>query len=337
VPSWRPARPPRPWGVALRLIGAATLGFVRAVTGRLVRGPLHPDWGFSFEILAGLQRATWALIPKVGVRRWRDASEMLTAPVARRLAHEPAELGGVAGEWLGQPDAAGPILLYLHGGGYVFGSLDTHRAIVRALAQACGSRALSLDYRLAPEHPLPAACQDACAAYRALLASGVDPARVILGGDSAGGNLTLVTLLALRDAGDPLPAGAVLICPWVDLSLTGESFRRNAHLDYVSAEACALAAHHYVGDRDTRDPEASPLYADLRGLPPLLVQAGGAEVLLDQVREFAERARAAGVETRLSVYDHMIHDWHLFAFLPETKRANEEIGEFARGVAKAAH
>jgi acetyl esterase/lipase len=198
------------------------------------------------------------------------------------------------------------------------------------MADASGSRALSLDYRLAPEHPLPAACEDACAAYRALLAGGVDPSHVILAGDSAGGNLVLVTLLALRAAGDPLPAGAVLICPWVDLSCSGESFHSNARYDYLSKEVCELAAGHYVGDRDTRHPEASPLYADLTGLPPLLVQAGGAEVLVDQVRDFAQRARAAGVEIQLSVYDHMIHDWHFFAFLPETARANEEIGAFAR-------
>ena len=328
--GWRPAKPPRELGTSLRMLGAVLLASLRASLRRLLRGPRRAAWGFRFELLAETQRATWNLMPKVGVVRWRHASQLFGLS-ARGVSRRSVDAGGVVAEWFEPPAANGPTVLFLHGGGFVLGSPDTHARLIAELAVACGSRVLAVDYRLAPEHPRPAALEDALAAYRALLASGVKPQDLIVCGDSAGGNLTLITLLALRRAGDPLPAGAALICPWVDLANSGASFQTNARFDYISDEVGTLAAGHYLNGADPSDPEVSPLYADLSGLPPLLVQTGAAETLVDQVCEFAARARAAGVDAQLSVYDDMIHDWHLFSFLlPEARRAIDEIAAFAR-------
>lgn len=328
--GWRPSPAPRELGTRLRMLGTIVLAALRASLRRLLRGPLREAWGFRFELLAETQRATWSLMPKVGVVRWRYASQMFRLE-AEGVSRRTVDAGGVLAEWFEPPDPDGPTVLYLHGGGFVLGSPETHARLIAELAVACGSRVLAIDYRLAPEHPSPAALEDALAAYRALLASGVKPQDVIVSGDSAGGNLALITLLALRRAGEPLPAGAALICPWVDLGDSGASFQTNARFDYISDGVGKLAAGHYLNGADPSDPEVSPLYADLAGLPPLLVQAGEAETLLDQVGDFAARARTAGVDTQLSVYDDMIHDWHLFSFLvPEARRAIEEIAEFAR-------
>jgi acetyl esterase/lipase len=292
------------------MLGTIVLAALRASLRRLLRGPLREAWGFRFELLAETQRATWSLMPKVGVVRWRYASQMFRLE-AEGVSRRTVDAGGVLAEWFEPPDPGGPTVLYLHGGGFVLGSPETHARLIAELAVACGSRVLAIDYRLAPEHPSPAALEDALAAYRALLASGVKPQDVILSGD--------------------FPAGAALICPWVDLGDSGASFQTNARFDYISDGVGKLAAGHYLNGADPSDPEVSPLYADLAGLPPLLVQAGEAETLLDQVADFAARARTAGVDTQLSVYDDMIHDWHLFSFLvPEARRAIEEIAEFAR-------
>jgi acetyl esterase/lipase len=312
------------------MLGAILTALLRTSLRRLLRGPLRRTWSFRFELLAETQRATWNLMPKVGVVRWRYASEMFHLE-AEGVSRRAVAIGGVPAEWFEAPGADGPVVLFLHGGGFVIGSPETHARLIAELAVACRSRVLAIDFRLAPEHPCPAALEDALAAYRALLASGVRAQDVIVSGDSAGGNLALIALLALRRAGDPLPAGAALICPWVDLGDSGASFQTNARFDFISDEIGKLAAGHYLDGRDPSDPEVSPLYADLNGLPPLLVQTGEAETLVDQVRDFAARAQAAGVDTQLSIYDDMIHDWHLFSVVvPEGRQAIEEIAEFAR-------
>jgi acetyl esterase/lipase len=191
---------------------------------------------------------------------------------------------------------------------------------------------LGVDYRLAPEHPFPAAVEDATAAYRWLVSRGTDPAHIAIAGDSAGGGLTLATLIALRDAGDPLPAAAACLSPWVDLEGVGASMTSKAAVDpFVRKEMIEFMAQQYLGGRDLRTPLAAPLYADLQGLPPLLIQVGTAEVLLDDATRIAERARAAGVEVSLEVWDDMIHVWQLFApMLPEGQQAIERIGAFIR-------
>jgi phosphinothricin tripeptide acetyl hydrolase len=239
----------------------------------------------------------------------------------------------VPAEWLRPPAAvAGRVVLYLHGGGYVIGSPRSHRHLAAAIASAGAANALLLDYRLAPEHPFPAAVDDAVAAYRWLLDQGIAPRHIVIGGDSAGGGLTVATLLALRDASVPLPAGGVCISPWVDLTCSGESYRIKAEADpIVKSGPIEEMARAYLGDRDRRAPLASPLFADLRGLPPLLIHVGSEEVLLDDAVELSERARQAGVTATLEVWDEMIHVWHWFLpMLDEAQAAVDSIGRLVR-------
>ncbi|MFJ6485394.1 alpha/beta hydrolase [Streptomyces sp. NPDC091682] len=199
-------------------------------------------------------------------------------------------------------------LLYLHGGGYVVGSPDTHTGLVGELAVRTGLRATSVDYRLAPEHAFPAAVDDGLAAYRDLLETGTDPRELVLVGDSAGGGLAIATLLAAREAGLPQPAAVVVFSPWVDLTLSGESMRTKADADPIFTEAAIRAfADLYIGDGDPSDPLASPVFADLTGLPPLLVQVGANEVLLDDAVRLAARWGAADVEATLEIGPGLPH------------------------------
>jgi acetyl esterase/lipase len=190
-------------------------------------------------------------------------------------------------------------------------------------------RALAINYRLAPEHPYPAALEDAATAYRWLLSQGNDPARIIIAGDSAGGGLTLATLVALREAGEPLPAGAVCISPWTDLACTGDCVHEKAPLDKIlSPDGLTRSAKSYAGGHELRSPLISPLYADLRGLPPLLIQVGTDEILLDDAKRIAEKAQIAGVDITLEIWEEMFHVFQIIPFLPETKQALGQIGDF---------
>jgi acetyl esterase/lipase len=247
------------------------------------------------------------------------------------VRYEPVDAGGVPAEWTAAPGARQDrALVYLHGGGYCLGGVATHRGLVARLSRTARLRVLNVDYRLAPEHPHPAAVLDAVAAVRFAYASGLAPSRVAVGGDSAGGGLALATLLRLRDAGLPLPAAGVCISPWTDLTGSGESVRTRADLDpLVDADDLRILADAYLGGGDPRAPLASPLFADLRGLPPLLVHVGTAEILLDDATGLAERARDVGVPVELEVWDDMIHVWHAFAdVLPEGVQAIEGIAGF---------
>jgi acetyl esterase/lipase len=246
---------------------------------------------------------------------------------------EPVDAGGVPGEWISTPESAQErVIYYLHGGAYIMGSINTHRELISRLSRAARARALAIDYRLAPENPFPAAVQDSTSAYRWLVSTGVDPAHLVIAGDSAGGGLTLATLVALRDAGDPLPAAAVCLSPWVDLEGLGESMTTRAEVDpMIQRDSLVQTAKAYLGDADPRTPLAAPLYADLRGLPPLLIQVGTAEALLDDAARLAERARAAGVEVTFEPWDDMFHVWQFCAsILPEGQQAVDRIGEFVR-------
>ncbi|HXH09309.1 MAG TPA: alpha/beta hydrolase [Alphaproteobacteria bacterium] len=261
------------------------------------------------------------------------AAAMAGFRVADDVTCTPVQAGGVPAEWIVAPGAAADrVLMYLHGGGYVVCSVSTHRDLMARLSRASGARVLGVDYRLAPEHPFPAAVEDATTAYRWLVSSGIPPGRIAIGGDSAGGGLTLATMVALRDAGDPLPAAGVCLCPWVDLEGVGASMTGKAAEDpFVRREMIEFMAQQYLGERDRRTPLAAPLYADLRGLPPLLIQVGSAEVLLDDATRIAERAKAAGVKVDLEVWDDMIHIWQIFApMLPEGQQAIERLGAFIR-------
>jgi acetyl esterase/lipase len=222
------------------------------------------------------------------------------------------------------------VLLYLHGGGYAAGSFATHRLVAEKVAQTVGVRALLPAYRLAPEHRFPAAVDDALAVYRWLIQDdGTDPARVVVAGDSAGGGLTIALAVSARDAGLPLPAALVCISPWTDPAGTGETMRTKASSDpCFRPEDLRLQAREYLGDADPTQPLASPLYADLRGLPPLLAQVRGDELLLDDARRLVERAQAGGVDATLEVWPGL---WHIFATqgtFPDSRQAMQRLGHF---------
>ena len=245
----------------------------------------------------------------------------------------PVDLDRIYGEWVTVHDsAAAGVVLFLHGGGYTSGSCKTHRALAAHMARAAHTRVLLIDYRLAPEHPCPAAIDDAVYAYRWLLQQGIAPQQIVLGGDSAGGGLALAALVALRDSGTAVPAAAFLLSPWLDLALHGESLHTRAQLDpLTSYNDLRQAATLYLGNLTPDDPRASPLYADLHRLPALLVHVGDHEVLLSDATRLAEKAHAAGVPVQLEIWDTMWHVWHAWADeLPEARAAITQIGEFIR-------
>jgi monoterpene epsilon-lactone hydrolase len=276
--------------------------------------------------------------PVVGnpsVEETRAGFEQMAAmfPVAADVKCEPVDAGGIKAEWVTAPGAdAGRSVLYLHGGGYVIGSINTHRDLAAHISRAARSRVLVIDYRLAPEHPFPAAVEDSVAAYRWMLASGLKSSRIAVAGDSAGGGLTVATLVAIRDAKLPIPGAGICLSPWVDLEGVGDSMKSKASVDpIVQKEGLLQMAAHYLAGQNPRSPLAAPLYADLAGLPPLLIQVGTAETLLDDSTRLAERARKAGVKVTLEPWENMIHVFHLFApMLDEGQQAIDKIGEFIR-------
>lgn len=274
--------------------------------------------------------------PDAPIAALRESFDEIAArlQVPDGVAFDPVDAGGVAAEWAAATGGeADKVILYTHGGGYNIGSARTHRGLVGRLALAAGARALSLDYRLAPEHLCPAPVEDTVAAYRWLLQQGTAPEHIVLAGDSAGGGLVVSTLVALRDAGEALPAAGVCISPWTDLANTGESITTRVDVDPMVAPASVDAhAQRYVGpDGDLRDPHASPLYADLAGLPPLLVLVGTWEILYDDSTRLVERARAAGVDVTLEVGEEMLHIWPFFAgFFPEAQHAVDLMGAYIR-------
>src|SRR5580698_140098 len=271
--------------------------------------------------------------PTASVERMRGAMEKVSEHVARDVKCEAVSAGDVPAEWIVPPNAANDrVILYLHGGGYVMGSINTHRAMIARIARASEAKALALNYRMAPEDPFPTAVDDATAAYRWLLAQGYKPGKIVISGDSAGGGLTLATLLALRDAGTPLPAAAVTISPWAALEGTGASVATRAAADPMVDKAGLLRmAQMYAGESERKNPLISPIYADYKGLPPMLIQVGDAEILLDDSTRVAERARAAGIKVELEAWPEMFHVWHVFAkILPEGQQAIDRIGEYVR-------
>ncbi|GBD23575.1 Monoterpene epsilon-lactone hydrolase [bacterium HR29] len=288
----------------------------------------------ELQSIIAMLRSRPATGPATTPQELREEFERLASmnPVPPDVRVERAEIAGVPCEWLSPPDTAeGAVLLYLHGGGYVIGSASTHRELAARIGRAAGMKALVLDYRLAPEHPFPAAVEDASQAYRWLIEHGFSPNRLAIGGDSAGGGLAVATLVKVRDEGLPMPAAVVLLSPWTDLACTGASLTERAALDPLfEREPLARMAALYLAGADARNPLASPLYADLRGLPPMLIQVGTWEALYDDSARLAERAQAAGVETAFEPWDEAIHAWQLFAAVPEAREATERIGGFLR-------
>jgi monoterpene epsilon-lactone hydrolase len=266
-------------------------------------------------------------------RRQRLDAIGSTSPLAGDIGLEPIDANGVAAEWSLAPGSdPSKVLLFFHGGGYCSGSIVSHRGMVTETGRAAQARTLAVGYRLAPEHPFPAAIEDARSAYRFLLDQGVAPSKIAIGGDSAGGGLTLALMTSVRDGREPLPACAWLVSPWVDLRMTGASLAEKAAIDpLISKPYLEELASAYLAGADPANPLVSPLNADLAGLPPLLVQVGSAETLLDDAVRIARRAGAADVRVNLEIWPHMIHAWHLWAAQLEAgRRAIASAGAFIR-------
>jgi epsilon-lactone hydrolase len=244
---------------------------------------------------------------------------LATVPVAPDLKFEAAQAGGVPGLWVDAPGArADRVMLYIHGGGYVSGSAKGYRPLVGELGRAAKARALAIDYRLAPEDPFPAAVDDIVASYKSLLDGGMPAKSIVFAGDSAGGGLVVTGMMAVRDAGLPLPAAGLSISPWLDLECTGASMKSKAKSDLaLNRDALLHAGRSYRSNAAGagRGSQLSPLAGDLSGLAPLLIQVGSAEILLDDATRLAERAGAANVSVRLEIWPNMPHVWHLFGFM----------------------
>ncbi len=315
----------------IRLNMDLAYSIMATTANRRRHGPRHSPWPWWFESIEQLMARS---LPVEG----DIPAEEIRAPLNRatrlrlwpRVRIKQVEVNGLPAEWITARRPNDRVILYLHGGGYVSGSPRTHRALTAELANVTGGQVIAPAYRLAPEAVYPAALVDAWGVYWWLLERGVPPSRLVVMGDSAGGGLTIALLIALRDAGLPLPAGAVGLSPWVDLDLTGETMQANAPTDYINETVLRASARMYLGGRCPQEtPLASPLYADLHGLPPLLIQAGSVEMLLDDSRRLAAAAQAAGVDTTLEVWDDMIHVWHFFYRLaPGARQAVDHIADF---------
>lgn len=251
----------------------------------------------------------------------------------------PTMIDRIPAEWSLAPGSdESRVLLYFHGGGYCSGSIASHRGMVGLVGKLAGIRTLAIAYRLAPEHPYPAALEDALSAWRFLRAQGYPPQAIVIGGDSAGGNLTLGTMVRLKETGDALPAAGWLVSPWVDLCMTGSTLDSRAAIDpLISREYLAGLADAFLAGHDPADPRVSPLHADLAGLPPVLIQVGSSETLLDDAVRLAGALGAAEVRTTLDVWPRMIHAWMLWsARLAEGRAASERAADWLRTVFSAA-
>ena len=284
------------------------------------------------EIIAARPRASEIAQMRI------DADERAKAfPLPADVTVQPVNANGVKAEWTSTPGAdPSSVILYLHGGGYVICSLNSHRHLVAEAGRSAGTRTLAIDYRLAPEHPFPAPVEDTVAAYRFLLESGIRPNRIALAGDSAGGGLVVGAMLAIREAGLPLPACGWCISPWVDMEALGRSFVDRAQSDpTVQKETIQMMAQWYLGGADPRHPHVAPIYGDLRGLPPLLIQVGAVETLLDDSLALARKAGIDDVLVDLQIWPEMIHIWHIFfPMLAAGRRAIASGGAFVRNALK---
>ncbi|HZJ55964.1 MAG TPA: alpha/beta hydrolase [Myxococcaceae bacterium] len=319
------------WATGVRL----TLGYLATLLAtaarRPFRAPARASWSIGDEARATFLRRFLQRLhasPVEAARRELDSVPVLVPGALLRTRRRRGTLSGVPVTWVAPRSGPEPrLVLYAHGGGFTIGSSRAVRDLLSRLALASNARVLAVDYRLAPEHPWPAGVDDLREAWRAALAEH-GPRQIVLAGDSAGGNLVLSLLLELRDRRDWLPAGAVLLSPWVDLACSAASFRTNADADVLDRQVLVREAAGYAAGGDPGQPSLSPLRADLAGLPPLYLQAGGAELFRDDVVAFAERARAAGVRATLDVFDDQVHDFQAFGALSRISlEAISRIGE----------
>ena len=286
----------------------------------LLQGRLKPEaWDENTSIAAFRELA------EAGNRRMENK-------LPAGLKVEPFTISGMKAEWL-IPEGADPskLILYTIGGGYISGTCNDHRTLVAKVAMTSGVAVLMFDHRLAPEHPYPAALEDSLTAYRWVLVQGYSPKNILIMGESAGGGLCLATLLAIRDQGLPLPAAGVALSPWTDLKLTGDSYRTRTKVCISPPGMNVVCSKYYVGDHDPTEPWISPLYGDLHGLPPLYIDVGEYETMLDDSTRFAAKAQAAGVETTLVIGKKMIHCYPLMAgMFPEATQALENVCGFIK-------
>jgi len=304
---------------------------------RLAGRRASPRWSFAYELGVDYLRGGFAHLGTLEPAEYRRQMEtmLLPDPAERAVQISRTTIGGRSVE-VSCPKEHAPLrtILYLHGGSYHYGSPRTHRPICARLAQLARAEVIAVDYRLAPEHPFPAGLEDAIEVYSELISSGrARPGSLVIAGDSAGGGLAGALLLALRERGIDKPAGAAMICPWVNLAAEGGSMVRNAKIDWLNSADIEELARGYAGDA-LEDPLVSPTFGIAQGdptqLPPIFVQVGSWEVLADQAVDFAQRGKAAGVDVTLRVWEDMVHDWHFFASVDRSGRAAlEEVAAFA--------
>jgi monoterpene epsilon-lactone hydrolase len=300
---------------------------------RLMRGPRFPNWSWALEMSTHFLKAQAAAafdMPNIADGREYEDAFVFGSPAVAQVTIESINQP-IKGHWYQPRSGARPVtLLYLHGGGYAYYS-KAHENLIALVTLAAESRTFALDYRLTPEHPYPAQLEDALAAYRWLLDTGVAPERLVVAGDSAGGNLTLALLLSLRDAHLPLPALAIGLAPWTDFANSGESMIKNEAYDWIEKCMADRWAEWYCKGADVRNPLVSPIHADFSGLPPIYLQAGSAEILHVMIRALADRAQQQGARVTLEVWPNMTHDFQAFgALIPESQAALRRIGEVVK-------
>lgn len=321
------------WQYQLRSIVSFFGSLLYITIRRLVRGALFPNWSWAIEASLHFMKkhssTAFDMQDIADGREYEDAF-LFGSPAVSQVNITPIQ-SPIKGDWYQPKSGAQDItILYLHGGGYVYYS-KAHENLIALVALAAEARAFVPDYRLAPEHAYPAQLEDALAAYHWLLETGIAPERIAVIGDSAGGNLTLALLLALRKEHAPLPALAVGICPWTDLSNSGDSMTTNDPYDLIDKRMADQWAKWFTRNANVNDPMISPIHADLRGLPPIYLQAGSAEILHDMIRAFADQAEKQGAQVKLDVWQNMPHDFQALGdLIPESKEALMRIGEFVR-------
>lgn len=319
----------------LRTMRLFTAAFFETARARRAHGPLRPTWTFSFEWVIRYLRRDWEDTSAWPLPRLRADMDRRPYPqaMARKTRTRDGELGGVPVRWFEPPGAAeGRVVLFFHGGSFVYGSArTTHADLIARLALASGVAVLAVEYRLAPEHPFPAQREDALAVWDALVAGGTRPEHVALAGDSAGGNLALELQLALRDRGGPQAAAAVLMSPWADLRMSGDSYADNDPYDFGTRAELVVHARAFAGETPLDDPRISPVCARLDGLAPVLVSVGEVEIPRDDVLALAARLEAAGVDVTLHEAKDMPHNPAVFAaYHPSGQAALEAAALFAK-------
>ena len=317
-----------------KLLWSFLVAFMTTLRRRLREGPLRPSWPFGFEVVVRYLRRDWEETSAWPPARLRSALDARPYPqtFVKRVPVRDGTLGGVAARWFTPPAKGEGAILFFHGGSYVYGSArTTHAEICARLALESGVEVVGIDYRLAPEHPYPAALEDARAVLAGLVASGIAPDRIVVAGDSAGGNLAIELMLWLRDNGKVQPRAAILLSPWSDLEMKGASFVENDAFDFGTRDVLVAQAAMFAGALPLTDPRISPLHAELKGLAPTLVLVGECEIPRDDILALAARLESAGVDTEVHRAPDMPHNAPMFAsYHPEGKRALDAMASFAK-------